>query len=97
ACDLVDEPLERVRAAHAEEAAAVAVGVDVRDELLAQLRCVVLREFRGAEQTGLLRIPAGVDDRALRAEAVLYEHTEGARLFHERDHAAQRIRRTEHP
>ena len=68
--------LERVRAAGAEEAPAVAVGVDVDDRLLPQLLGVGLDPLGRAEQPLLLAVPGGVDDRAPRAPARLHQLAE---------------------
>src|SRR5262249_22463503 len=48
--DVVDEVLERMRALRFEEAASVAVGVDVRDGVLLQLRRVRFGPFGRAEK-----------------------------------------------
>ena len=78
----VDELLERVRAARAEKAAAVAVAVDVHDRVLAAApSACCLGPFGGSEQPRLLAVPGGVDDRPLRPPALLQQLAERARLF----------------
>src|SRR5439155_23868507 len=67
----VDEALERMRSADVEEAAAVAVGVDVRDGVLAQIVRVGLDPLGRSEQPLLFAVPGGVDDRPLRRPALL--------------------------
>ena len=69
--DAVDEFLERVRALDAEKAAAVAVGVDVGDGVRLSSSACGFGPLGGAEQPGLLAVPGGVDDRALRPPALL--------------------------
>ena len=80
-----------------EKAAAVAVGVDVDDPLLLELRGVGLDPFGGAEQHRLLAVPAGIDQRALRPPAGFRQRADGLRLGHHGDVPAQRIGRAEHP
>ena len=80
-----------------EEAAAVAVAVDVDDGLLSQLRVVLLDPLGRAEQPRLFAVPRRVDDRALRPPALLQQLAERARLLELRRHAADRIAGAVHP
>ena len=67
---LVDQVLEIVAALGIEEAAAVAVGVDVEQRLPLQLVGMGLGPFGRAEQPRLLAVPARVDDGARRPPAL---------------------------
>ena len=90
-CSSVCEPL------HAEEAAAVAVGVDVGDRVLPQLLRVRLGPLGRAEQHRLLAVPRAVDDRALRAPALLAQLAERPRLLEQRHEAGDRVLGAVHP
>ena len=93
----VDQRLERVGAAGVEEAAAIAVGVDVDDGLLAQLRFVMLDPLGRSEQALLFTVPGGIDDRPLRSPALLYELPERTSFLELRGHPACRILCAVHP
>ena len=62
---VADEMLEILAAADIEDAAAIAVAVDVEHRLLLQLGGMGLGPFGRAQQHRLLAVPAGVDDGAL--------------------------------
>ena len=95
---LVDEALERVRSADVQEAATVAVAVDVDHRLVAQLVVVLLDPLGRSEQRRLLAVPAGVDDGPLRPPALPDQLPERPRLLEHRGAiAADRIRRAVHP
>ena len=79
--DAVDELLQRVRTAHGEQAAIVAVGVDVDGGVLAQLVGVGFDPFGGTEQHGFFAVPRGVDDGAARLPALLEQHRPGRGLL----------------
>ena len=95
--DLVHEPLERVRAARAEEPAAVAVRVQIGDRLFRKLVRVRLDPLRRADETRLLAVPRRVHDRALRPPAGLRERAERLRLGQLGHEAADRVLRAVHP
>src|SRR6185437_12666225 len=89
--DAVDELLEYVRSADAQIAAAAIVAVQIRNCMLAQIRRVRLRPFRGAEDGRLLAVPRCVDDRALWTPSLLPECAERSHLFELRDETRDRI------
>ena len=94
----VDELLQRVRALHAQIAAAVAVGVDVDGGLLLQLVGVRLGPFGGAQQPRLFAVPHAVDDGALRLPALLQQRRRSARASSiSGAGAGDRILRAVHP
>ena len=63
--DIVAEFFQRVRAFDSQKAAAVRVGIDVGDGVLAQFVVVRFRPLCGAEQAGLFAVPRAIDDGAL--------------------------------
>ena len=93
----VDELLQRVRAAHLEEAAAVAVGVEVGDRVLAQLGGVRFHPLGRAEQHRLLGVPGRVDDGAPRPPALLEQLAQRAGLLEQGDLAGDRVLGAVHP
>ena len=80
-----------------QEAAAVAIGVDVDRRLALQFGGVRLRPLGGAEQARFLAVPRAVDDGALGLPALLEERAERAHLFHQRPGAGDRIFRAVDP
>ncbi len=94
---LVHEMLEVVAALGAEEAAAVAVGIDVDESLGLQLVAVRLGPLGGAKEHRLFAVPARVDDRPLRLPAGLDETTERLGLGQQGDLAAQGVGGPHHP
>ena len=80
-----------------EIAAAVAVGVDVRDGVCAQFVGVLFGPFGRAEQARLFAVPRAIDDGALRLPALLEQFAERARFFEHGDHAGDRIFGAIHP
>ena len=62
---LADEFLQVLAAADIEDAAAIAVAVDVEHGLFLQFGGMGLGPFGRAQQHRLFRVPAGVDDGAL--------------------------------
>ena len=86
-----------MRSAGLQEAAAVRVGVDVRDRMPLELRRVLLDPFGGPEQTLLFAIPRGVDDRPLRFPPLPEQRAQRPRLFELGGHAADGIVRAVHP
>src|SRR3954451_9541829 len=65
--------------------------------MLLQVGNVRLDPFRRAEETLLLAVPGGVDDRAARTPAGFRELSDGARFLQLRKHAADRIARAVYP
>ena len=94
---LAKQLLQAVRAAGVQPAFAGAVGVDVGDRLLLELRLVLLRPFGRAEQSPLFAIPQRQDDRARRTPAGFQQLAEAARRLHQRRRAADRIVGAHHP
>src|SRR5258708_22617001 len=93
----VDELFERVRALHTQNAAAIAIGIDVDYALALELLAVRLGPLGGAEQPGLLAIPRAVDDGALRFPALLQQRTHRAHFLHHGNEARDRILSAVHP
>ena len=93
----IDEFLERVRAGHAQEPAAVAVGVDVHGRMRAQLRIVLFGPFGGTQQPFFLAVPHAIDDGALRFPALLQQFGESAGFFHQSHRARNGIFGAVHP
>ncbi len=83
--DLVHQPLEVVAAGGLQEAAAIAVGVDVDHRLFLEFVAVGLGPFGGAQQHWFLGVPAGVDQRPLGLPALLRQGAYGLGLGHEGD------------
>ncbi len=94
---LVDERLQGVGAAHRQEAAGVAVGVDVGHGLRLELVGVGLGPLRGAQQARLLAVPRAVDDGPPWAPARLDQLRHAPRLLQHRHLAADRVGRAVHP
>ena len=88
---LIHEALQRMRAIHPEIAAAVAVRVDVGDDLVAKLGGVTLRPLDRSEESRLLGVPGREHEGALRAEALLDQLPNRACLLEHGDHAAHGI------
>ncbi len=95
--DILAELFQRVRAFNAEIAAAIAVGIDVRDAVRAQFVVVLLGPFGRAEKAGLFAIPRAINNGAFRFPAGLDELTESPRFFHEGNLARNRILSAVHP
>ena len=81
-----------MRAAHAEEAAAVRIGVEIEDGFLLQLVAMGLDPFGAAKQALFFAVPAGIDDGAAGLPALLEESREAAQFLHLGDQAGERIR-----
>ena len=94
---LVDELLQRMRSTHLQEAATVAVGVDVGNAAGAQLVRMGLHPFGRAEEPRLLAIPGAIDDRAVRALPGPGQLADGLGLGQECHLPADRVRRPVHP
>ncbi len=97
ALDGADHVLERVRASRVEDAAPVAVAVDVDRGVLAQFLGVRLGPLGRAEQARLLAVPRREDDRAPRLPALLQQLAQRARFLEQRDLAGDRIVRAVDP
>ncbi len=78
---------QRVRSAHRQIAAIVAVAVDVGHGVLAKFVGVGFTPFGRAEQPGLLAIPHAINNGALRLPSLLEQSGQAARLFHQNDRA----------
>ncbi len=87
----VTRRLEGVGPADREEAAAVAVGIDVRDALRPELFPVELGPLGRAEQPLLLAVPRAQENRALGPPALLEHRSVRAGLFEHRHEARDRI------
>src|SRR5262249_37068871 len=95
--DSVDERLERVRSLDAEVASAVRVAVEIRDGVRDERVRMRFGPFGRAEQSGLLTVPRRVDDRGLRAPALLVQRAY-RRIRLELGHlTGDRVRRAIHP
>src|SRR5918912_1857863 len=97
ASDLVDKFFERVRAADAEEAAPVRVGVDIDGGVSLQKVRVRLGPFGRTQQSWLFAIPRRIHNRPLRLPPGLDQETYGARLLHQRDQPADGVIRAVDP
>ena len=89
--------LQLMAARGAEEAAAVAVGVDVDERLALELIGVRLGPFGRAQEARLLTVPAGVDDGPRRPPALAVELSQRLGLAHQRDLPGERVGGAEHP
>ena len=94
---LVDQALQAVAALRPQEAALVGVGIDVGHGLLLQFGGVGFRPFGGADQARLLRVPAGIDQGALRPPAGPGQGADRLGLLHQHHVAGQGIGGPEHP
>src|SRR5688572_32439562 len=78
------ELLQTMRSTGAQPAFTGAVGIDVGDSLLLQLRFVFLCPLGGAEQSPLFAVPQSEDDRARRTPSRLQQLAKTARGLHQR-------------
>ena len=67
----IHKRLQGMRPLHIQIATLIGVAVDINRGMLPQFVRVLLHPFRGTEQHGLLPIPGGVDDGALRLHPCL--------------------------
>src|SRR5688500_14447099 len=81
---LAKELLQAVRSAGVQPAFAGAVGVDVSNRLLLQLRLVFLRPLSGAKQSPFFAVPQREDDRARRTPSRFQQFAKTARRLHQR-------------
>ena len=80
-----------------QEAAAVAVGVDIQHRLAGEFVGMRFHPFGRAKQPRLLAVPARVNDRPIGPPAGARECAQGLRFTHQRNLARERIARPEHP
>src|SRR5687767_11495337 len=78
------ELLQTMRSTGAQPAFTGAVGIDVSDSLLLQLRFVFLCPLGGAEQSPLFAVPQSEDDRARGTPSRLQQLAQTARGLHQR-------------
>ena len=81
-----------MRARHAEVASAIRIGVDVGYGLLDQFGLVGLDPFGAAEESLLLAVPGGVDDRPPGPPTLFEQGGKAAQFLHLGDQSRQRIR-----
>src|SRR5262249_33105560 len=96
-CHFVDEFLERMGGARAEEPSAIPVSVQVQDPVLPELFGVRFHPLPRSDQARFLSVPRAVDNRPLRLPAALHERTCGLRLRHQSDETAQGVLRAVYP
>ena len=81
----INKLLQTMRAVHIQNAAVVAVGVDIDGGMLPQFIGMGLDPFGRAEQHGLFAIPRAVEDGAPRLPPLLQQPTQCARFFQQRN------------
>src|SRR3981081_2929179 len=70
-----------MRSLDIQVSSAVAVAIDIGDGMCLELVGVRFNPLRGAEQSRLLAIPCGVDDRPLRPPSLLVQRAQRAGLL----------------
>ena len=95
--NLIDEVAVLVAALGTQEAAAIAIGIDIDDRLGLELRFMGFNPFGAAQQHRFLGIPTGIDDGPRRPPAGLGELPQRFGFRQHGDFARQRIGGAEHP